>query len=131
VAWLAGESKVQVVVQVLSRADQIHTSVLSLIESHRALARFMAQNLITPEQRQKSLELLERQSGQWTKSEITPTIQARAGEKFPVEPIRTLDAIHLASALELRRIYPELEVLSLDKRILTNARELGFRAGPG
>ena len=50
----------------------------------------------------------------------------RARQPFPVEPIRTLDALHLASALSARAAVPGLSVLTLDERIRQNARELGF-----
>ncbi len=47
---------------------------------------------------------------------------------FPVEPIRTLDALHLASALELLRLFPDLTVLSFDRRIVENLAPLGLGA---
>jgi hypothetical protein len=49
---------------------------------------------------------------------------------FPVEPIRTLDALHLAGALAARREIPEIRLLSLDRRVRDNARELGFALEP-
>ena len=49
---------------------------------------------------------------------------------FPGEPIRALDAIHLATALVIRDIYPDLRVLSLDQRVRQNAAALGFEVVP-
>ncbi|OGP87951.1 MAG: hypothetical protein A2156_01605 [Deltaproteobacteria bacterium RBG_16_48_10] len=49
---------------------------------------------------------------------------------FPREPIRTMDALHLASALLLRSAISGLTMLSLDERIRTNALELGFAVLP-
>ena len=49
---------------------------------------------------------------------------------FPGEPIRALDAIHLATALVIRDIYPDLRVLSLDQRVRQNAVALGFEVVP-
>ncbi len=53
-------------------------------------------------------------------------ILERAGKPFPREPVRSLDAIHLASALELLQAFPELKVLSHDAGILANLPELGL-----
>jgi hypothetical protein len=54
----------------------------------------------------------------------------RAREPFPSEPIRTLDAVHLAAALAVRKEIPDLQVLSPDERVRTNAEALGFRVVP-
>ena len=58
--------------------------------------------------------------------EITSDIRIRAGEPFPVEPVRTLDAIHLASALRFATTFPALPVLTFDERILANLEPLGL-----
>ncbi len=50
----------------------------------------------------------------------------RASLAFPIEPIRSLDALHLASAAELRQAIPGLSILSLDRRIVDNAKALVF-----
>jgi len=62
--------------------------------------------------------------------EITATVQQRCYESFPLEPIRILDAIHLATALEFLKVFPTLEVFSLDKRIQQNAEALGLAIVP-
>ena len=49
---------------------------------------------------------------------------------FPGELIRAPDAIHLATALVIRDIYPDLRVLSLDQRVRQNAVALGFEVVP-
>jgi hypothetical protein len=53
-------------------------------------------------------------------------IFARAGQRFPVEPIRTLDALHLASALFIRQIVGELALVTLDTQVREAAEALGF-----
>jgi hypothetical protein len=42
--------------------------------------------------------------------------------------VRTLDAIHLASALFLREAFPDLVILTADERVRGNAALLGFPA---
>jgi hypothetical protein len=55
--------------------------------------------------------------------ELEPTVLARAVEPFPV-PVRTLDALHLASIEFLRSRRQPVELLSYDERLLTAARAL-------
>ena len=50
--------------------------------------------------------------------------------QFPGELIRALDAMHFATALVIRDIYPDLRVLSLDQRVRENAAALGFEVVP-
>jgi len=44
----------------------------------------------------------------------------------PKESLRTLGALHLASALEFTQAFPELRILGFDRRILENAEALGL-----
>ena len=69
-------------------------------------------------------------AARWALLEISSEVAARAEQAFPVEPVRTLDAIHLASALLLRHSIPDLIVVSTDDRIRANASELGFELFP-
>jgi predicted nucleic acid-binding protein len=58
--------------------------------------------------------------------EMTPSVLSRALEPFPA-PVRTLDALHLASAVFLRAQGQQVAVASYDDRLLTTARQLGFQ----
>jgi hypothetical protein len=55
----------------------------------------------------------------------------RARRPFPVEPVRTLDALHLASALVASARLPDLALLSLDERVRSAGRALGLPVVPG
>jgi len=58
--------------------------------------------------------------------DVTQAVLDRVGRPFPVEPIRTLDAIHLATA-ELLGEPPQLVTfVTRDKRVRANARALGY-----
>ncbi len=59
--------------------------------------------------------------------EMTTTTLERALEPFEV-PVRTLDAIHLASADFLRRLGQEVKVASYDLRLMEAAEAMGFEA---
>ena len=41
-------------------------------------------------------------------------------------PVRTFDAIHLATALEFAIVFPEMRMLSADHRIVDNGEALGL-----
>ena len=70
--------------------------------------------------------LLSRSRQGWTLMEISADVRARACRFFPVEPLRTLDALHLATALLFMQAFPSLKLLSCDQRLLRNARILGL-----
>jgi hypothetical protein len=61
--------------------------------------------------------------------ELLPNVLGRAKEPFPA-PVRTLDALHLASILFLRERAPAIELASYDDRLLAAARALGIRTAP-
>jgi len=55
--------------------------------------------------------------------ELDPPVLSRALEPFPM-PVRTLDALHLASIEFLRSRRQTVELLSYDERLLATARAL-------
>ncbi len=57
--------------------------------------------------------------------ELAPSILARALEPFPA-PVRTLDALHLASIEFLRSRGQKVELASYDDRLIDAARRLGI-----
>jgi predicted nucleic acid-binding protein len=57
--------------------------------------------------------------------ELSGRVLARALEPWPV-PLRTLDALHLATAEYLRRQGEPIELASYDNRLLDAARALGI-----
>jgi hypothetical protein len=59
--------------------------------------------------------------------ELTKLVLARAVEPFPVA-VRTLDALHLATADFLRTSGERIELASFDNRLLAAARVLGIAA---
>jgi predicted nucleic acid-binding protein len=61
--------------------------------------------------------------------ELAPPVLARALEPFPT-PVRTLDALHLASMDFLRANGQTLELASYDRRLVAAARGLRFAILP-
>lgn len=111
----------------VDRSETVLTATLALVECNRALVRVESQSLMTQGDRHRLRGLLIRECARWALFELTESIGTRAGEPFPVEPVRSLDAVHLATALEAQELYPDLEVLSFDQRILDNLVPLGLR----
>jgi hypothetical protein len=66
----------------------------------------------------------------WQVLRIAREIVDRARQPSPGEPIRTPDAIHLASVLVERTALSGLKLLSLDDRVRRAARALGLKVLP-
>jgi predicted nucleic acid-binding protein len=105
-------------------------SDLTLIESDRVLLRAVALGDLTEAEAADRRGHLMTAASHWHVLRISPEIVERARQPFPGEPIRTLDAIHLASALVARWTLPGLGLLSLDDRIRRAAGPLGLRVRP-
>jgi predicted nucleic acid-binding protein len=116
--------------QPLIVGEGLHTSALTFAEAGRAVERVkregrLAENLVRAAERQlavfkRSCEIVS----------VDDEVLERAGREFPVEPVRTLDAIHLATVLALNAADIDVEVVSCDDRVRDNAEALGFRVVP-
>ena len=60
-----------------------------------------------------------------TQFDLTPTVLARALEPFPA-PVRTLDALHLATIEYLRSQGHSVDLASYDNRLIAGAHALGI-----
>ena len=129
-AWLLDEASSGTVRQLLAAADAIVASDLTLIECDRVLLRAAAVGELSEADAADRRAYLTAAAAHWHVLRIGPDIVERARQPFPGDPIRTLDAIHLASALVARSTLPGLELLSLDDRIRKTARRLGLRLRP-
>ena len=103
------------------------TSALTLAEANRAVVRARVAGRLTAAQERdavRALQTFERRSIIVT---VSDWVLTRAGHPFPVEPVRTLDAVHLAT-VELLGEPPQLvTVVTRDVRVAENARSLGYR----
>ncbi|HUP51076.1 MAG TPA: hypothetical protein VM198_01270 [Longimicrobiales bacterium] len=66
----------------------------------------------------------------WTRLRIDEDVVERCRRSLPLEPVRTLDALLIGSALVARSAVPGPRLLSLDERIRENAERLGFETVP-
>jgi hypothetical protein len=129
-AWLLDENAAAEIRRLLATADIIVASDLTLIECDRVLLRATALGELTEAEVADRKAHLIRAASHWHVLHIGPEIVDRARQPFPGEPIRTLDAIHLASALAARAAIVGLKLLSLDDRVRRAGKRLGFELLP-
>lgn len=125
--WLFAEEKGEALRVALAAAEKVTSSRLTLIETRRVVRRAERDGRITAAQSADILAIFAQAASTWAILEITEEIVHRAEDTFPSEPVRTLDAIHLASALFLRQSFPDLVIVSSDERVSANAALLGFQ----
>ena len=128
--WLLDEPAAEDVVPTLSAADVVYTSDLTLVECDRAFIRGVALGEIGEVEAERRRGELASAAAHWSMVAVSDEVLRRARRAFPAEPLRTLDALHLASALLVRSAAPDLTVLTLDDRIRRNGRALGFALTP-
>jgi len=116
--------------KILASAEVVVGSVLVALEFDRALRRGVAVKRFTEARAAERSGAFARASSPWSLFRIDGDIVRRARAPFPVEPLRTLDAIHLATALTALTALPRLALLSLDDRIRRNAEALGLAVVP-
>lgn len=129
-SWLLGEPDGAAVRTLLDTADLVLTSDLTIMECKRSLIRAQVTERIPDEQAEALRVRLEEATGNWDVFPISVPIVERAGLRFPEEPVRSLDAIHLATADLARSEIDDLVVVSLDGRVRGNALALGFGVLP-
>jgi predicted nucleic acid-binding protein len=130
VAWLLGEEVGHPVRDVLRRAEVVMASDLTLVECDRVLIRAVTLGEIDEATAADRRAHLNAAAAHWHLWRVSSDIVDRARHPFPAEPVRTLDAIHLASALAVRSVVAGVELLSLDDRIRRAGVQLGFRVQP-
>lgn len=129
-SWLLGEADATRVSHALGGAEGVAVSDLVILECERAFIRMLTLGMIDKAAHSDLQVRLHAALGHWSRWRISPEIIERARHPFPGEPIRTLDALHLAAALAVRSVVPGLELLSLDDRIRRAGEQLGFKLQP-
>lgn len=124
--WLLGEPDAERVRSTIDAADAVAISVLTLLEAERALIRAESAGRLREGDTQRLRGMLQRACASWMRMTVTEAVLSRASRPFPVEPVRTLDAVHLATALEFTTAFSDLHVLSFDRRVAANATALGI-----
>src|SRR4051794_21248189 len=105
-AWLLAEETSSAIEALLDGAEWIVASDLTLAECSRSLIRAHAAGSLSELEMTRKRSVLEASSAHWTLMRIDREVLERARRRFPEEPVRTLDALHLASALSARSVIP-------------------------
>lgn len=129
-SWLLGEPKGERCRDILSQADRVVSSALTGLESARAISRAATKRRFTRTESLALLRLLQMAESRWDIHEVSAEVVARARDPFPVEPVRTLDSLHLATLSLFSEVLGNVTLLSLDDRIRDNARMLGTDIAP-
>jgi len=129
-AWLLDENAAEDVRRLLAAAEIIVASDLTLIECDRFILRATALGELTEAEAADRRAYLTAAASHWHILRVAPEIVERARQPFAGEPIRTLDAIHLASALVARTAMAGLTLLSLDDRVRNAGKKLGLDVVP-
>jgi uncharacterized protein with PIN domain len=129
-AWLLEEPSGSAVEAVIREREAVVTSALTLVECDRTLLRFVAAGKASDSQSARLGRVLADATAAWSVQSIDALVVDRARQPFPDDRIRALDALHLAAALVVRSEIGDLDLLSLDGRVRSNAIALGFRVLP-
>jgi len=128
--WLLGEPGERHIRALLGAAERIVSSSLTAVECARAVARGAAAGRLTGAQEHAALRILDQAVAGWIILDLTGPVLARARARFPREPVRTLDALHLATAAQFHQALGAITMVSLDQRIRANAVALGLGSAP-
>jgi predicted nucleic acid-binding protein len=110
----------------LRRRGRKVTSALTFAEAARAILRARAAARLTAGEERAAVRALRRFERRCYVAAVTDGVLARVRRPFPVEPLRTLDAVHLATA-ELLGEPPQLvTIVTRDQRVRANGHALGY-----
>jgi predicted nucleic acid-binding protein len=110
----------------LQRPRRRVASRLTIAETARAIGRARAMGRLAAEEERAALIWLQEFENQCDLSDVTVDVLTRAGRPFPVEPIRMLDAIHLATVELLGETPQLLTIVTRDRRVRDNAMSIGY-----
>jgi len=113
-------------IDLLRAAGQRVTSALTFAEASRAIARGRVTDRIADGQARAAIRALRTFERRCLVIAVTDQVLARVRRPFPIEPIRTLDAIHLATAEFLGEPASLMAIVTRDVRIERAARALGY-----
>ncbi len=129
-SWLFGEPRGDEASRLLASASTIFASELTVLECDRALRAAEAKGWLDNAGAHAARSRLEAAATSWNVYRVGAVIMDRARRTFPLEPVRVLDALHLATALHVSGFERDLTVLAFDRRIRSNAAALGLGVAP-
>ena len=111
----------------LLRQREVVASAILPVEIRGALRRRVAENVIESSRLPAALQQLARDRAQWNFIAVSTEILKRAEQIVATHAVRTLDAIHIASAQEFaRRLQARVPFISADHRQIEAAAAVGL-----
>ena len=114
------------VIKKIPRGTLQVTSALTFAEAGRAIIRARAAGRLTAEEEQAAVRALRTFERRCFILDVDRAVIERIRRPFPVEPIRTLDAVHLATAELLGEAPALVTIVTRDDRVRKNAEALGY-----
>lgn len=102
------------------------SSALTIAETARAILRARSTARLTADEEQAAVRALRRFELRCYIVGVTDAVLARVRRPFPIEPIRTLDAVHLATTEMIDEPPQLVVVVTRDTRVRENAEALGY-----
>ena len=114
------------IVKRIPRGAMQVTSALTLAEAGRAIIRARAAGRLTAEEERAAVRALRTFERRCFILDVDRAVLDRVRRPFPVEPIRTLDAVDLATAELLGEAPSLMTFVTRDGRVRENAEALGY-----
>ena len=97
-----------------------------MAEAARAIIRARTGERLTSDAERAAVRALRRFERRCYVVAVTDDVLARVGRPFPVEPVRTLDAVHVATIESLGEPPQLVSIVTRDHRVRENAKALGY-----
>jgi len=110
--------------------EGLFTSALTFVEAARAISRAKRDSRLSARDAREARRQLAAFERGCDVIALDDEVLRRARGDFPEEPVRSLDALHLASLHVLDSQLGEFEVATCDERVRRNATALGFAVLP-
>ncbi|MBP7778584.1 MAG: type II toxin-antitoxin system VapC family toxin [Acidobacteria bacterium] len=102
------------------------SSTLTLAEANRAVIRARTTGRLSAADERTAVRALQVFARRCDLMEVTDAVLARVARPCPIEPSRTLDAVHLATAEQLGEPPALVTIVTRDARVRENALALGY-----
>lgn len=122
-ALLEGDVQVRTI---LSSHASVVTSALTFAECTRGLVRARVLGRLSADDEHAARDALAALQRRFASIPVSDGVLERVGRPFPVEPVRSLDAVHLASLEAIGELRQSVTVVTRDHRVRDNAVLLGF-----
>jgi predicted nucleic acid-binding protein len=117
--------------EILADAGTVATARLAYVETRAAFARAARDGRLTASEARLATRAFDQRWSQLAIVELDDTLVREAAALADVHPLRSADAVHLASALSIAVEEPHTVTFACwDARLWDEARKAGFVMGP-